>query len=156
MEKIIDPVSIDLLEAELTPAKMLCETNRGGNRIYVIDAHDSPNVMQEVGRLRERSFREAGGSSGLGVDIDEFDTMDVPYKQIVVWDPEAKAILGGYRFILGPDVKFYENGQPRLATAHMFHFSDTFINDYLPHVMELGRSFVTPEFQGWGKSPLRA
>ncbi|MBO4418187.1 MAG: GNAT family N-acetyltransferase [Bacteroidales bacterium] len=147
MEKIIDPVSIDLLEAELTPAKMLCETNKGGNLIYVIDAHDSPNVMREVGRLRERSFREAGGSSGLSVDIDEFDTMDDPYKQIVVWDPESKAILGGYRYILGPDVKFYDNGQPRLATAHMFHFSDTFINDYLPHVMELGRSFVTPEYQ---------
>ena len=147
MEKIIDPVSIELLEAELTPDKKLCETNKGGNVIYVIDAHDSPNVMLEVGRLRERSFREAGGSSGLSVDIDDFDTMEVPYKQIVVWDPEAKAILGGYRYILGPDVTFYDNGQPRLATAHMFHFSDTFIKDYLPHVMELGRSFVTPEYQ---------
>ena len=147
MEKIIDPISIDLLEAELTPDKKLCETNKGGNIIYVIDAHDSPNVMLEVGRLRERSFREAGGSSGLSVDIDDFDTMENPYKQIVVWDPEAKAILGGYRYILGPDVTFYDNGQPRLATSHMFRFSDTFIKEYLPHVMELGRSFVTPEYQ---------
>ena len=147
MEKIIDPISVDLLEAELTPDKKLCDTNKGGNVVYVIDAHNAPNVMQEVGRLREITFREAGGSSGLAVDIDEFDTMETPYKQIVVWDPEAKAILGGYRYILGPDVTFYENGQPRLATTHMFHFSDVFIRDYLPHVMELGRSFVTPEYQ---------
>lgn len=147
MEKIIDPVSVELLEAELTPDKKLCDTNKGGNVIYVIDAHDSPNVMLEVGRLRERSFREAGGSSGLSVDIDDFDTMENPYKQIVVWDPEAKAILGGYRYILGPDVTFLNDGQPRLATSHMFHFSDTFIKEYLPHVMELGRSFVTPEYQ---------
>ena len=147
MEKIIDPVSVELLEAELTPDKKLCDTNKGGNVIYVIDAHDSPNVMLEVGRLRERSFREAGGSSGMSVDIDDFDTMENPYKQIVVWDPEAKAILGGYRYILGPDVTFYDDGQPRLATSHMFHFSDTFIKEYMPHVMELGRSFVTPEYQ---------
>ena len=147
MEKIIDPVSVELLEAELTPDKKLCDTNKGGNVIYVIDAHDSPNVMLEVGRLRERSFREAGGSSGMSVDIDDFDTMETPYKQIVVWDPEAKAILGGYRYILGPDVTFYDDGQPRLATSHMFHFSDTFIKEYMPHVMELGRSFVTPEYQ---------
>ena len=147
MEKIIDPVSVELLEAELTPDKKLCDTNKGGNVIYVIDAHDSPNVMLEVGRLRERSFREAGGSSGMSVDIDDFDTMENPYKQIVVWDPEAKAILGGYRYILGPDVTFYNDGQPRLATSHMFHFSDTFIKEYMPHVMELGRSFVTPEYQ---------
>ena len=147
MEKIIDPVSVELLEAELTPDKKLCDTNKGGNVIYVIDAHDSPNVMLEVGRLRERSFREAGGSSGMSVDIDDFDTMENPYKQIVVWDPEAKAILGGYRYILGPVVTFYDDGQPRLATSHMFHFSDTFIKEYMPHVMELGRSFVTPEYQ---------
>ena len=147
MEKIIDPISVDLLEAELTPDKKLCDTNKGGNVIYVVDAHDSPNVMQEIGRLREISFREAGGSSGLAADIDDFDTMDVPYKQIVVWDPDAKTILGGYRYILGPDVKFDDKGQPILATSHMFHFSDTFIREYLPHTMELGRSFVAPDYQ---------
>ena len=147
MEKIIDPISVDLLEAELTPGKRLCNTNKGGNVLFVVDAHDSPNVMQEIGRLRERAFREAGGSSGLAADIDEFDTMDVPYKQIIVWDPDAKAILGGYRYILGPEVKIDVSGQPVLATAHMFHFSDTFIKEYLPHTMELGRSFVAPEYQ---------
>lgn len=147
MEKIIDPVSVDLLKAELTPEKKLRNTNKGGNEIYIIDAHDSPNVMLEVGRLREISFRQAGGSSGLSADIDEFDTMPVPYKQLVVWDPDAEAILGGYRYILGPDVTYDENGQPKLATAHMFRFSDVFIKEYMPHVMELGRSFVSPDYQ---------
>ena len=147
MEKIIDPIDVALLEAELTPDKLLCHTNKGGNIIYLVDAHDSPNVMQEIGRLREISFREAGGSSGLSADIDEFDTMEVPYKQIVVWDPDAKAILGGYRFIMGKNVKLDETGQPILATSHMFRFSETFIKEYLPHTMELGRSFVTPDYQ---------
>lgn len=147
MEKIIDPVSVSLLKAELTPDKKLCNTNKAGNEIYVIDAFDAPNVLREVGRLREISFREAGGSSGLSMDLDEFDTMEKPYKQIVIWDPEAEAIIGGYRYILGPDVKIKPDGQPHLATSHMFHFSETFVKDYLPHVIELGRSFVTPAYQ---------
>ena len=147
MKEIIAPVPLEKLEAELTAERRLCNTNKGGNVIYVVDAHDSPNVMQEIGRLREISFREGGGGSGGEVDIDEFDTMEVPYKQIVVWDPDSKAILGGYRYILGPDVKLREDGQPLLATTHMFRFSETFIKEYLPHTMELGRSFVTPDYQ---------
>lgn len=147
MEEIIDPVSIDLIKAELTEDKKICDTNKAGNEIYVIDAHNSPAIMREVGRLREITFREAGGSSGLSMDIDEFDTMEKPYQQIIIWDPDAQAILGGYRYILGSDVMIKDNGQPHLATAHMFHFSDEFIKYYLPHVIELGRSFVTPEYQ---------
>ena len=147
MEKIIAPVELSLLKAELTPEKKLRNTNKGGNEIYIVDAHDSPNIMLEIGRLREESFRRAGGGSGLGADIDEFDTMPVPYRQIIVWDPDAQAIIGGYRYILGPDVKLDADGQPRLATAHMFRFSEKFVKEYLPHVMELGRSFVAPEYQ---------
>lgn len=147
MEQIIDPVSVELLKSELTENKKLCETNKAGNEIFIVDAHDSPNVMREIGRLRELAFRTAGGSSGLSMDIDSFDTMENPYKQIVVWDPDAEAILGGYRYILGTDVTFLPNGQPNLATSHMFHFSEEFITDYLPHTIELGRSFVAPEYQ---------
>lgn len=147
MEKIIDPVDLSLLKAELTPDKKLCGTHKGGNIIYIVTAHDSPNVLREVGRIREVAFRQAGGSSGLALDLDDFDTMEVPYGQIVVWDPDAEAILGGYRYILGPDVTFRADGQPHLATSHMFRFSDEFIKDYLPHTIELGRSFVAPEYQ---------
>lgn len=147
MEPIIAPVSVELLKAELTPAKKLRDTNKSKNEIYVINHHDSPNVMREIGRLREITFRDAGGGSGLGIDIDEFDTMENPYQQLIVWDPEAEKILGGYRYILGTDIKLDENGQPLLATSHMFHFSEKFVKEYLPYTIELGRSFVTPEYQ---------
>ena len=147
MEKIIEPVDPELLRKELTEERKLCNTNKAGNEIYVFTAAEAPNLMLEVGRLREVSFRREGGCSGLSADIDEFDRMETPYKQIIVWDPDASAIIGGYRYILGPDVRLDGNGQPVLATSHMFRFSDEFLKDYLPHTMELGRSFVTPEYQ---------
>ncbi|MBR5723804.1 MAG: GNAT family N-acetyltransferase [Bacteroidales bacterium] len=148
MERVIDPVSVDLLKAELTPEKKLCDTNKAGNEVYVVDCNDAPNVLQEIGRLRELAFRASGGGTGCSVDLDDFDFLpDRLYKQMVIWDPESCTILGGYRFILGSDVSFDEQGQPILTSSHLFHFSDTFIRDYLPHTIELGRSFVTPEYQ---------
>ena len=147
MEPIIAPIDVNILKADLTPAKKLRDTNKSHNEIYVINHHDSPNVMMEIGRLREEAFRDSGGGSGLSMDIDEFDTMENPYQQLIVWDPEAEKILGGYRYILGPDIKLDSNGQPLLATSHMFHFSEKFIKEYLPYTIELGRSFVAPEYQ---------
>ena len=146
-QKIIEPVAQHLIEAELTPERFLRATNKGGNEIYVVDAFNSPNVMREIGRLREIAFRSAGGGSGKDCDIDEFDTMDPPCRQLIVWDPDSKLILGGYRFICGKDIRTDELGRPRIATSHMFKFSDRFINDYLPYTLELGRSFVRPEYQ---------
>ena len=146
-QPIIDPISLDLIKAELTPAKKLRDTNKSRNEIYVLNHHDSPNIMKEIGRLREEAFRDSGGGSGLSMDIDEFDTMENPYQQLIVWDPEAEKILGGYRYILGTDIRLDENGQPLLATSHMFHFSEKFIKEYLPYTIELGRSFVSPEYQ---------
>ncbi len=145
-QPIIAPVSTALVEAELTPERFLRETNKGGNEIYVVNAHNSPNVMREVGRLREIAFRSAGGGSGKDCDIDEFDVMPTPCSQLIVWDPESKLILGGYRFICGRDIEV-ENGKPRIATGHMFTFSPEFIRSYLPYTIELGRSFVRPEYQ---------
>ena len=147
MEPIIDPISVDILKSELTPARKLRDTNKGGNEIYIVNHHDSPNVMKEIGRLREEAFRDSGGGSGMSMDIDDFDTMENPYQQLIVWDPDADKIIGGYRYILGNDIKMDENGQPLLATAHMFHFSDKFIKEYLPYTIELGRSFIAPEYQ---------
>ena len=148
MEKIIDPVSVKLLKAELTPDKKLCDTNKAGNEIYVVDNIDAPNVVQEIGRLREIAFRDGGGGTGGSVDLDEFDLkQDRMYKQLIIWDPDSSSILGGYRYILGPDIIFDAEGQPILASSHLFRFSDKFIRDYLPRTIELGRSFVTPEYQ---------
>lgn len=147
MEDIIAPVDKELIKSELTEEKRLRMTNKSNNQIYIVTYHDSPNVMREIGRLREIAFRAAGGGTGLPLDIDDFDTMDDPYKQLIVWNPEAEEILGGYRYILGKDVKFDEKGEPILATSHMFHFSEKFIKEYLPVTIELGRSFVTLEYQ---------
>ena len=147
MEEIIKPVSKELLKAELTEDKRLRMTNKSNNQIYIITYQNAPNVMREIGRLREIAFRAAGGGTGLSMDIDEYDTMEHPYKQLIVWNPEAEEILGGYRYLLGTDVRFDEKGAPILATSHMFHFSETFIKEYLPQTIELGRSFVTLEYQ---------
>ena len=100
MEKIINPIAIELLEKELTPDKLVRTTNFGNNEIYIFSHFDSPNLMQEVGRLREITFRGAGGGTGKSVDIDQYDLADKPYKQLIVWSPEEREILGGYRFIV--------------------------------------------------------
>ena len=147
MQDIIKPIDRALLISELTKEKKLRSTNKSNNEIYIITAHDSPNVMQEIGRLREIAFRYYGGGTGFPVDIDEFDTMEDAYRQLIVWSPEDEQILGGYRFLCGSDVKFDENGKPMLATSHLFNFSEKFNKEFLPYTVELGRSFVTLEYQ---------
>lgn len=146
MKDIIPAIDKQLLLGELTADKLLRATNKGDNEIYVVSAQDAPAVMQEIGRLREIAFRDAGGGTGKVCDIDEFDLMDPPCKQLIVWDPHNHEIIGGYRFIAGRDIKV-ENGVPRIATSHMFKFSEKFLNDYLPYTLELGRSFVSLGYQ---------
>jgi len=103
--------------------------------------------MQEVGRLREIAFRYYGGGTGLACDIDEFDTMEGGYRQLIVWSPSDEQISGGYRFLCGTDVRFDPYGKPLLATSHLFNFSKEFIENYLPYTVELGRSFVSLDYQ---------
>lgn len=146
-EDIIQPIDKALLKSELTPERQLRMTNKSNNEIYVVTAHDAPNVMKEIGRLREIAFRTAGGGTGKAMDIDEFDTMENCCKQLIVWNPEAEEIIGGYRYLFGSDWKIDANGQPILATSHMFHFSEQFMKDYAPYTVELGRSFVSLEYQ---------
>ncbi|MDE6037035.1 MAG: GNAT family N-acetyltransferase, partial [Duncaniella sp.] len=117
IQPIIDPIDPELIEKELTPDRFLRPSNKGGNLIYVIDGRECPATMSEIGRLREESFRAAGGGTGKSVDIDEFDTMDPPCRQLLVWDPEDKIILGGYRFIIGKDIRLDSDGRPRIATG---------------------------------------
>lgn len=146
-QPIIPPVSKEVLKSELTPEHQLRMTNKSHNEVYVITAHNAPNVMREIGRLREEAFREAGGGTGKDCDIDEFDTCENCYKQLVVWNPEQEEIIGGYRYLEGTKWELDQNGQPKLATSHMFHFSEKFIKDYMPYTIELGRSFVSLPYQ---------
>lgn len=147
MKTIIDPVDVALIEAELTQDRFLRHTNKGNNEIYVVDAFNAPNVMREIGRLREIAFRAAGGGTGKDCDIDEFDTMPRPCQQLVVWNPQEKEILGGYRFILGEEMDFKADGTPNIAISHMFGYSRRFLDEFLPVTLELGRSFVRLEYQ---------
>ena len=146
-EKIIDKIATHIIEQELTPERFLRKTNKAGNEIYVVDAHNSPNVIREIGRLREIAFRHAGGGTGKACDIDEFDLMEPACQQLLVWNPEAHEIIGAYRYILGSNMRFNDDGTPKIAMSHMVRFSPAFIKGYLPNAIELGRSFVTPEYQ---------
>ena len=147
MKKIIEPLPRNEIYAELTPDKLLRKTNKGGNEIYVITHHNSPAAMHEIGRLREITFRDAGGGTGEETDIDIYDVAESPYKQLLVWDPDAKEILGGYRYILCSEAPKDEHGHIQLATSHLFDFSQKFIDEYIPYSLELGRSFVQPAYQ---------
>ena len=147
MEPIIAPVDRELIELELTESKFLRNTNYGNRQIFVVTHHDSPNVMREIGRLREYSFRDAGGGTGKELDIDEYDTARVPFKQLIVWDSDDEEIIGGYRFINLIDLPSDGKGGVKTPTAHLFNFTDKFLTDLLPTTIELGRSFIQPKYQ---------
>ena len=148
MKKIIPPIDTKLLISEFTKDKLMRRTNYGDNEIYVCTAHDSPNVMKEIGRLREEAFRAAGGGTGKEFDIDSYDTADRPYKQLVVWDDKDKVITGGYRFIDLEEIPREELKNLKLATQGLLNFSEEFKQNYLPYTIELGRSFVRAKFEG--------
>ncbi len=146
MQNIIERVSRQALLEELNKERFIRKTNNGNNHIYIINYHNSPNTIREIGRLREITFRHAGGGTGKEIDIDEFDTSLHPYQQLLVWNPIDEEIVGAYRFILCKDAE-YENGKVLLATTELFNFSDKFYNEFLPYTIELGRSFIQPMYQ---------
>ena len=145
MKPIIPPVDTSLLLEELE-GHLLRPSNKADNLIYDVTAHECPNVMREIARLREISYREGGGATGNEMDIDDMDTMARPYHQLIVWDPENRQIIGGYRYLLGAEAEL-RDGQPYITSAHLFHYSERFIRDYLPYTIELGRAFVQPAYQ---------
>ena len=143
------PVEKKILKEELSRRHFLRKTNFGNKEIYVTTAHRSPNVMQEIGRLREISFAIEGGGTGLPADIDEFDTLPEPYcfKQLIVWDPVDEEIVGGYRFIHGTNMYCDASGQYYTPMAHLFDYSDEFREHYLPYTIEMARAWVQPAYQ---------
>ncbi len=144
MKPVIEPVDRKLIRKELNRSKYIRNTRKGGNELYEVTYLDSPNVMQEIGRLREMTFRAAGGGTGKDVDIDEYDIDPVNhYKQLIVWDPDSKEIVGGYRYILCKGIE-----PKKMATTELFKFTDEFRTEYMPYTIELGRSFVQPNYQG--------
>ena len=148
IKDIIAPVPVEAIMDELTQEKFFRKTNNGGKEIYVLTAHESPNIMREIGRLREISFRDSGGGTGLDCDIDVFDTRDENFfYQLIVWNPVDRAIVGGYRFLLCDHLPIDADGQVDTPTSELFHYSEKFVKEYLPYTIELGRSFVQPNYQ---------
>lgn len=145
MKPIVAPVETEILLHELE-GHLLRPSNKAGNLIYDITAHECPNVMREIGRLREISYRAGGGGTGKELDIDDQDIMPRPYHQLIVWDPDNNQIIGGYRYLFGHEAEI-RNGQPFITSAHLFHYSERFIRDYLPNTIEFGRAFVQPMYQ---------
>jgi hypothetical protein len=147
MENIIAAVDKALLKRELSTERFIRKTRKGENEIYIVNQHNAPHVLQEIGRLREITFRASGGGTGLSVDLDNFDLCEKCYQQLIVWSPEDEEIVGGYRYIRCADAIDRDSGEIQLSTTHYFDFSERFISDYLPYTIELGRSWVQPNFQ---------
>jgi hypothetical protein len=147
MTNIIEAVNRDLIKQELNDDIFVRRTNNGNKEIFIFDYRNAPNTLKEVGRLREISFRDAGGGTGKEIDIDSYDTSDIPFKQLIVWDPEQEEIVGGYRFLEGSEILKTGFENPSTPTSHLFEMSDEFKRDYLPYTIELGRSFVQPLYQ---------
>lgn len=144
---IIPPVSRDLLKNELNGNRFVRTTRKGDNEIYIVNYHNSPHTLREIGRLREETFRKAGGGTGEAIDLDDFDKIDNCYDQLIVWSPEAEEVIGGYRFIRCASTLGSLPAPPSLSTAHYFDFEEKFVADYLPKTIELGRSWVQPPYQ---------
>ena len=146
-KEIIAPIDKLILKKELNTDRFIRKTRKGNNEIYIINHHNAPNTLLEIGRLREITFRASGGGTGESIDLDEFDTSDICYDQLVVWSPEDEEIIGGYRYIKCINTLNLPNKEIQLSTSHYFDFSKKFIEEYLPYTIELGRSFVQPNFQ---------
>jgi hypothetical protein len=147
MQAVIPAVDRESIKKELTPERFLRYSNNGNNLIYLVNHHNAPNTMREIGRLRELTFRHAGGGTGLEVDIDDNDILPNCYQQLITWNPEDEEIVAGYRLIKCKEAGLDKDGNINLSTAHLFAFSDKFIQEYIPYTIELGRSFVQPQYQ---------
>lgn len=148
VEEIIPPVDRSLIRDELTSERFARTTRKGDNEIYIVNYHNSPNTLREIGRLRELSFRSAGGGTKKSLDLDKYDMNEKCYEQLIVWSPEDEEIIGGYRFIHCANILNDEEDQfIPMSTSHYFSFSKEFKEVYLPKTIELGRSWVQPNYQ---------
>lgn len=147
MKNIIPAVNKSLIIKELTRNKFVRDTNYGSREIYIVNNQDSPNILREIGRLREISFRDSGGGTGKELDLDEYDLEPNSFDQLIVWDTKDQEIIGGYRFIKCSDLKTTKTGELDSPTSHLFSLNNYFLDNYAPHTIELGRSFIRPEYQ---------
>jgi len=147
MKEIIPAIDRAVLKQELNRERFIRYTNFGKNEIYIVDANNAPETLREIARLREITFRAAGGGTGKDCDIDAYDVGDNPFGQLIVWSPADEQITGGYRFKHCKELEIGEDGRVKTPTSKLFAYSEEFVEDYIPVTIELGRSFVQPDYQ---------
>ena len=142
-QPLAEPLDAALLAAEIAalPPEMKIAT-RSQFEVYVAPFVALPNVMFEIGRLRELTFRAAGEGTGKSRDMDEYD---IYYLQLIIWDREQRRIVGGYRLGQG-DVVFRRFGVNGFYTNSLFKMKPAFY-PVLEEAIELGRSYVVPDYQ---------
>lgn len=147
MKELIPKTDKEIIKNELSRDRFVKYTNFGKNEIYIVDANNAPNTLMEIGRLREVTFREAGGGTGKSYDIDDYDIGDNPFRQLLVWNPKDEEIVGGYRFKHCKELSISDDGTIKTPTSKLFKYSEKFVKEFIPRTIELGRSFVQPNYQ---------
>jgi len=143
---IAHPEDSGAIKQELKTAQLIGNT-RDKHKIFLCDYENHPTVLREIGRLREHTFRKVGEGTGSRRDLDKYDHH---YRHLVLWDEDKLAIAGAYR--LGEVSKIlHKKGLKGLYTAELFDYQQQAL-PYLEQALELGRSFVHPNY--WGKASL--
>ena len=140
---IIPPVKPSLLAKDvqnLSPDQLLVEHN--DMAVYVAESEQIPNVLTEIGRLREITFREVEEGTGEALDIDRYDAH---YIHLFLWNRQSKELVGAYRLGLADQI-LESHGTKGLYTSSLFKYKPEFVQR-LSHAIELGRSFIRIEYQ---------
>lgn len=139
-KSIIKPIDRKILKLQLKEAPLLGITN-DGKKIFILTYNGFPEVIREVARLREITFRGVGEGTGNRLDMDLYDKL---YRHIVLWDEENLEVVGAYRIGVCEEL-LLKHGTEGLYTSTLFNFSDNF-KKKLPFALELGRSFVQRKY----------
>lgn len=137
---IIPPIDRNILKYELSKSQLLGNTN-DGMKIYLCLQNDAPQVLNEIARLREQTFRKVGEGTGKSMDIDAYDSY---YKHIVLWDEDELEVVGSYRLGITKDI-LETYGAEGLYNSAQFTLSPKFLT-IVGDSLEVGRSFIQQKY----------
>lgn len=142
-ERIVPEIAKETLEAEIAAlrASSLVWTEKQ-YEVFISPAALIPNILKEIGRLREITFREVGEGTNKSIDLDKYD---IYYNHLFIWDKDEKRITGAYRIGKGDEI-FYSLGKRGFYTAELFKIQEQFC-PVLQQSLELGRSWIRKEYQ---------
>ncbi|MRX45801.1 lysophospholipid acyltransferase family protein [Pedobacter puniceum] len=142
-QDIIPPIATPLMEKEIEDLRGECLVWTEKNyEVYITPTQNIPNIIKEIGRLREITFREVGEGTNKSIDLDSYD---IYYNHLFIWDTEQKMIVGAYRIGKGDEI-FYSYGKKGFYTAELFKIKSQF-GTVLRNSLELGRSWIRKEYQ---------